>query len=113
MPSSAGPNRSTGSAESRGLRVGVACRGDSGAVHVIELSVPDGSTVGDVIRRSGILDRCPAIDSAAMSVGIFNRACTPDDPVRDGDRVEIYEALRADPKEARRRRARRGRAKPP
>ena len=112
MPSSAGPSRSTGSAEPRGLRVSVACRGDSGAVHVIELSVPDGSTVGDVIRRSAILDRCPAIDPAALSVGIFNRSCALEDRVRDGDRVEIYEALRADPKEARRRRARHGRDRP-
>jgi hypothetical protein len=44
-------------------------------------------------------------------VGIFGEIAGLQDPVRDGDRVEIYRPLLADPKEARRRRAER-RAKP-
>jgi putative ubiquitin-RnfH superfamily antitoxin RatB of RatAB toxin-antitoxin module len=44
-------------------------------------------------------------------VGIFGEIAGLRDPVRDGDRVEIYRPLLADPKEARRRRAER-RSKP-
>jgi hypothetical protein len=39
-------------------------------------------------------------------VGIFGRRVAADAPVADGDRVEIYRSLVNDPKEARRRRAR-------
>ena len=83
----------------------VACAA-AGTVHVIELSVPEGSTVEDVIRRSEILHRCPDIDLADVDVGIFNRTCSLGNRVHAGDRVEIYRPLRADPKESRRRRAR-------
>lgn len=90
------------------LDVSVACAGADGAVHLIELSVPDGSTLEEVIRRSEILKRCPDIDLAGADVGVFNRVRALGDRVRSGERVEIYRALRADPKEARRRRARTG-----
>jgi len=39
-------------------------------------------------------------------VGIFGKVVEEDAPLTDGDRVEIYRPLAADPKEARRRRAR-------
>ena len=88
------------------LEVSVACAGADGLVHVIGLSVPDGSTLEDVIRKSEILRRCPDIDLARADVGVFNRIRALNDRVREGDRVEIYRPLRADPKESRRRRAR-------
>lgn len=75
---------------------------------VIEVAVPAGSTVEDAIRASGILVRFPEIDIARQPVGIFGERVALTDAVRDGDRIEIYRALVADPKEARRRRARRG-----
>ena len=37
-----------------------------------------------------------------MRVGIFGRVMEADTVLRDGDRVEIYRPLEADPKEARR-----------
>ena len=105
MPSSAVPNSSTAGAEGRMLDVSVACAGD-GAVYVIELSVADGATLEEVIRRSGILARCPDVDLARVDIGVFNRIRRLGDRAQDGDRVEIYRPLRADPKESRRRRAR-------
>jgi len=42
-------------------------------------------------------------------VGIFGRRVELDAPLRDGDRVEIYRPLVADPREARRRRVKRSR----
>jgi len=69
------------------------------------LRVASGSTVGDAIHASGLLARCPEIDMNRNRVGIFGRLAQLDTPLRNGDRVEIYRPLRADPKEARRRRA--------
>lgn len=73
---------------------------------VIEIELPAGATVGDAIRASGILGRFPQIDLAHVAVGIFGERAALADVVTEGDRVEIYRPLLADPKEARRRRAR-------
>jgi hypothetical protein len=78
---------------------------------VIEIPARPGATIEQVIRESGLLERFPEIDLARSRVGIFGEIAGLRDPVRDGDRVEIYRPLLADPKEARRRRAER-RAKP-
>ena len=70
-----------------------------------DLQLPPGSTVGDAIRACGLLALCPEIDMTRNRVGIFGRLAQLDTPLRDGDRVEIYRPLNADPKEVRRRRA--------
>lgn len=65
---------------------------------VIELDLPAGATVRDALAASGIQGK---------QVGIFGKQVTMDTRLADGDRVEIYRPLAMDPKEARRRRARR------
>jgi len=72
---------------------------------LLPVEVAEGATVGEAIRASGILAKCPEIDLAAATVGIFSKPCTLDRRLRPGDRVEIYRPLVADPKEARRSRA--------
>ena len=72
---------------------------------VIDVTLPAGATIEDAIRRSGILERFPEIDLSRNRVGIYGEAARLQDPVRDGDRVEIYRPLIADPKEIRRARA--------
>lgn len=74
-------------------------------VHVIPVEVADGTTIEQAIKHSGLLDICPEIDLFKNKVGIFSRIRELDSLVRDGDRVEIYRPLVADPKEARRQRA--------
>jgi putative ubiquitin-RnfH superfamily antitoxin RatB of RatAB toxin-antitoxin module len=74
---------------------------------LLALELEDGGTVEHVIRHSGILEAFPEIDIARSQVGIFGRAVSLDTRVRDGDRVEIYRPLIADPKDARRKRAQR------
>jgi uncharacterized protein len=76
---------------------------------VIAVELPEGSTVADAIRAADVRGRFPEIDPAAMRTGIWSRPCEPAAAVRDGDRVELYRPLAADPKEARRARARRKR----
>lgn len=72
---------------------------------VIRLSVAPGTTVTEAIAQSGLLQEFPEIDPAAMKTGIYSRVCPGTERVRDGDRVEIYRPLIADPKEARKARA--------
>lgn len=62
-------------------------------------------TVRAAIEASGVLNDFPDIELTRNRVGIFSRLVPLDTPLRDGDRVEIYRPLQADPKEARRRRA--------
>jgi putative ubiquitin-RnfH superfamily antitoxin RatB of RatAB toxin-antitoxin module len=65
-------------------------------------------------RRALVLEEgatvCTALAAAGMpaphGAGIFGRRVPLDTRLIDGDRVEVYRPLRADPKEARRRRAR-------
>jgi putative ubiquitin-RnfH superfamily antitoxin RatB of RatAB toxin-antitoxin module len=68
--------------------------------------LPDGATVRDAIESSGVLGEFGDIDLAAAKVGIFGHIVELQRPVITGDRIEIYRPLTADPKEARRRRAR-------
>lgn len=72
---------------------------------LLEVVVEKGCTVEQAILASGIIRRFPEIDLAVHKVGIWNRTCKLTDEPEDGDRIEIYRPLIADPKEVRRRRA--------
>ena len=72
---------------------------------LLELEMAEGTTARQAVEHSGILRRFPEIDLARAGLGIFGRVVSPDTPLRDGDRVEIYRPLMADPKQARRTRA--------
>ncbi len=75
---------------------------------VVELRVPPVTTVAEAIRRSGLLGRFPEINLEKNAVGVFGELVGLDDAVRNGDRIEIYRSLIADPKAIRRERAQRG-----
>lgn len=75
---------------------------------LIELDLDAGATVADAVRASGLAERYPEIDPGKGPFGVFARRCDPARVLRPGDRVEIYRPLKVDPKEARRRRARKG-----
>ena len=76
--------------------------------HIFALKVPPGTTAGQAIERSGVLERFPDIDLATQKIGIFGKLNKPDYVLRPGDRVEIYRSLIADPKEVRKQRAAEG-----
>lgn len=75
-----------------------------------QLSVAADATVESVIRQSGMLERYPEIDLAVNKVGVFGKAAPLTAKLHDGDRIEIYRPLIADPKEARKKRAAEGKA---
>jgi putative ubiquitin-RnfH superfamily antitoxin RatB of RatAB toxin-antitoxin module len=72
---------------------------------VVSVEVAAGSTLRDAVRASGLPRLAPEIDPDALDLGVFNSPRMPDEPVREGDRIEIYRPLAVDPKEARRIRA--------
>lgn len=64
------------------------------------LVLPPGSTVEDAVAASGM-----ALQGVA-GIAVFGERAEPGRALRDGDRVELLGALVADPKDARRARAR-------
>jgi len=71
---------------------------------VVPLLLPQGATVADAMRESGLAQR-HAFPTAAMRPAIHGRLVDADTVLADGDRVEICRPLVADAKEARRQRA--------
>ena len=69
------------------------------------VKLDEGATVEEAIRASGLLELRRDIDLDKNKVGIYSRAVKLADVVKDGDRVEIYRPLIADPKALRRQRA--------
>ena len=72
---------------------------------IITLMVDEGTTALQAARASGIDDEFEGLSIDPDMLGIFGRKCPPDQQLREGDRVELYRELIADPKELRRRRA--------
>ena len=70
-----------------------------------ELAVMPGTTIGQAITQSGVLQDIPGIDLTVQPVGIFGKKRPLDTVLRERDRIEIYRPLVADPKESRRRRS--------
>jgi putative ubiquitin-RnfH superfamily antitoxin RatB of RatAB toxin-antitoxin module len=70
----------------------------------MRLEVPDSSTIEDAIKLSGLLKLYPEINLDAQKVGIFGKIAALDTPVKEGDRVEIYRQITADPQLVQRRR---------
>lgn len=63
----------------------------------INIEVPDGTTLEDAIKISGVLDKFPEINLDEQDVGIFGRLAKRDTKLCEGDRVEIYRPITADP----------------
>ena len=74
---------------------------------ILTVQVPDECTAYEAVIKSGIIDLFPQIDPDKDPMGIFAKPIK--DPktelLKEGQRVEIYRPLIADPKEARAKRA--------
>ncbi len=97
----------TGNQERDFLRIEVAyARPERQAL--IKIRVPRGTSARDAVKLSGIRGQFPEIDLDENPLGIFGRKVAGDKQLSDGDRVEIYRSLKADPREVRRRLAAEG-----
>jgi putative ubiquitin-RnfH superfamily antitoxin RatB of RatAB toxin-antitoxin module len=73
---------------------------------LVALEISEGATLADAIAASGLPEKFEGFKVDPSMVGIFSEKASLDQVLRDGDRVEIYRPLIADPKEVRRQRAR-------
>lgn len=72
------------------------------------VNVDAGTTIGAAIVQSGIMMDFPDLELEDAKVGIFGKVAAMTTVLSDGERVEIYRPLIADPKEVRRQRAAEG-----
>jgi uncharacterized protein len=73
------------------------------------VELPAGSTVADALAASGLVEESREPESG--HVGIYGKVVSAGTILSDGDRVEVYRPLRADPKDLRRERSAKRRAK--
>jgi putative ubiquitin-RnfH superfamily antitoxin RatB of RatAB toxin-antitoxin module len=64
-----------------------------------------GACVADATRLAALDPDFSGVDLENSALGIFGRVIRGDHPLQEGDRIEIYRRLMADPKAARRARA--------
>lgn len=72
---------------------------------LVNTEVPEGVSVKQAIKKSGLLDKHPDISLDKNQVGVFGELASLETVLHEGDRVEIYRPLSMDPMEARRLRA--------
>lgn len=75
---------------------------------ILPLQVMPGTTLEEAIHLSEILKQFPQINLEESKFGIFGKLAKKDTVLHDGDRVEIYRPLIADPKAVRKQRAAEG-----
>lgn len=78
---------------------------------LVELRLSTPCTVAEAIERSGLRETFPGMTVDPAAVGIFGQKTPMNQELQDGDRVEIYRPLIADPKEVRRQRAKKSKEK--
>ena len=72
---------------------------------IVAVDVPFGTTALDAAQLSNIASRFEDIDLENARLGIFGKVAAGTQVLKEGDRVEIYRPLIADPKEVRKARA--------
>ncbi len=75
---------------------------------IVPVSVPLGTTAEEAVELSAIYSQFQEIDSADLVLGIFGKRVKGDRVLGQGERVEIYRPLKADPRDVRRQLAEQG-----
>ena len=75
---------------------------------VRELVLDAGADLGVALQASGLLREFPEIEGKGFAVGIYGQVASRTAILHPGDRVEIYRPLTLEPKEARRKRVKKG-----
>ncbi|WP_028240794.1 RnfH family protein [Stutzerimonas azotifigens] len=60
---------------------------------LLDCRVEEGCSVAQAIERSGLLRYCPDIDLNRQKVGVYGKFVRLDSPLKEGDRVEIYQRI--------------------
>lgn len=86
------------------IQVELACALPHRAI-VKSLHLAPGSCVADALRLAALDPDFSGVDLVNSPVGIFGKLTGTDQVLNEGDRIEVYRPLAADPKAARRARA--------
>lgn len=78
-------------------------------VKALRLAIP--ATVADALQAAAADPDFAGIDLVRAAVGVYGKPAGRGQPLESGDRIEIYRALAADPKAARRARVRQARGR--
>lgn len=76
----------------------------------VPVTLPEGATIGDAIGAAGLESRFPGVSLDNLRCGIWNKLKPRETVLREGDRVELYRPLKADPNAARQARVAKKRA---
>jgi putative ubiquitin-RnfH superfamily antitoxin RatB of RatAB toxin-antitoxin module len=68
------------------------------------LKVPNGTTVAQAVKLSGICNKFPEIQANDKNLGVFGKLVKSEAILHNHDRIEIYRPITVDPKEKRRKR---------
>jgi uncharacterized protein len=83
------------------------------SIYARKLSVTNGSTIEEALEQA-FTEKLPLPeDWRSAKLGIYGKLKPRDTVLRDQDRIEIHRALKADPKQARRLRAKKNPLKKP
>ena len=72
---------------------------------VVEVMLPAPATVAQALAAAAQQEVMATLIDPQQSVGVYGQICSREQPLRDGDRVEIYRELPVDAKTARLQRA--------
>ncbi len=72
---------------------------------LLTINVPENCRLAEAVERSGLNEKVPGGLPDGSRYGIWSKISPADAELQNGDRIEIYRPLIADPKEARRLRA--------
>ena len=78
------------------MKVGVAYNNSNKQLW-INIDMDKNCTVIEAIQQSGVLQKCPEIDIENSKLGIYGKMVKVDTVLNEGDRVEIYRPITADP----------------
>ncbi len=88
------------------------CYGTAQKQKLYYLHLPEGTTARQAAIASPVQTDFPHAQPQHDPLGIFGKRVADHTPLRNGDRVEIYRPLLADPKQARRNRVNQHKKKP-
>lgn len=89
----------------RRIEVTLSCSPAAREVFEQVLQLAPGTAVAEAVKASDLMQRFPDLDwRHAMTPGIWGRAVAWEQPLKDGDRIELCRSLTVDPKVARRER---------
>lgn len=82
-------------------------------IYARKLTITNGSTIEEALQMTFTQSLPLPEDWRTAKLGIYGKLKSRDTVLRDQDRIEIHRALKADPKEARRSRAKKNPLKKP